>query len=68
MAAGHLVAHLDFAALCHIDPDHHVGSRGKFITLFTGVDANIHHAASLGAGNPQGVIAHIACFFTENGT
>jgi hypothetical protein len=33
VAAGHLVAHLDLAALRHIDPHNHVGARRQFIAL-----------------------------------
>ena len=66
VAAGHLVADLDLAALGHINPHHHVGAGGQLITLFTGVDAHIHHAATLGAGHPQRVVAHIARLLTED--
>ena len=66
MAAGHLVADLDLAALGHIHPHHHVGAGGQLITLFTGVDAHIHNAATLGAGHPQGVVAHVARLLTED--
>ena len=66
MAAGHLVAHLDLAALRHIDPHHHVRAGRQLITLFTGVDAHVNNAAALSAGNAQGVVAHIAGLLTED--
>ena len=66
VAAGHLVADLDLAALGHINPHHHVRTGGQLITLFTGVDAHIHNAATLGAGHTQGVVAHIAGLLTKD--
>ena len=66
MAAGHLVAHLDLAALRHVDPHHHVGARRQFIPLFAGVDPHVDDAPPLGAGHPQGVVAHIAGLLTED--
>ncbi|CAI8437692.1 MAG: Uncharacterised protein [Cyanobium sp. ARS6] len=53
VATGHLVAHLDLAALGHIHAHHHVGAGRKLIALFSGVDAHIHHTSTLSARDPE---------------
>ena len=66
MTTSHLVPHLNLALLCHIDPYHHVGSRGQFIAVLARKHPHIHHPSFLPIGNSQGVIAHIASFFAKD--
>ena len=67
MAAGHLVAHLDLAALGDIDADHLVDTGAQLIAVFTGEHLGVYDDAALAVGHLQRGVADFPGLFTKDG-
>ena len=67
VTAGHLVAHLDLAALSDVDTDHLIHARPQLVAVFTGKYLGIHDDATLTVRHLQGGITDLTGLLAEDG-